>query len=400
MNPAVVNNPVENSKKKPIAKIVKLGILTLALIAVAILGIRWYIQLTTTVTTDNAKVSADLVSISAEVTGKLTDVNVQEGDSVKIGQLLTKVDDSQYLINLQQAKGALDMANANYAKLPDDIESANANLQKAQTAVTAATAQVQSAQAQCQSTQAQYNSARITLADAERQLTNTKALYEAGSVAKESLHTAQSSFDKAQSGLAVAQAVSDAAQAGLISAQASLQSSQAGVTDAQAKLNALNSSQANIYKSQIESAQAAYNNAQLALARTTIKAPIDGNLVRLAALKGQNVSVGTSICTIVDPEQVWVLANIEEKKVERIQPGDKVDIVVDAYPNTVFNGQVEEISGATQSSFSILPTENASGNYTKVAQRISIKISVSQQDNKLKPGMSAGVTIKTNSAGK
>jgi membrane fusion protein (multidrug efflux system) len=118
-------------------------------------------------------------------------------------------------------------------------------------------------------------------------------------------------------------------------------------------------------------------------------------VVRVAALKGQNVSPGTSLFNIVNPARIWVLANIEEKKVARIQIGDGVNISVDAYPDTVFHGRVEEISGATQSSFSILPTENASGNYTKVAQRLPIKISVVQQGDKLKPGMSAVVTIKT-----
>ncbi|RYD01684.1 hypothetical protein N752_29350 [Desulforamulus aquiferis] len=118
-------------------------------------------------------------------------------------------------------------------------------------------------------------------------------------------------------------------------------------------------------------------------------------MVKVAALEGQNVNSGTSLFTLVNPERVWILANIEEKKVARIHIGDKVNIVVDAYPNIIFDGQVEEIAGATQSSFSILPTENASGNFTKVAQRLPIKISVVQQDNKLKPGMSAVVTIKT-----
>ena len=131
------------------------------------------------------------------------------------------------------------------------------------------------------------------------------------------------------------------------------------------------------------------------MSHTTIKAPIDGSLVKLAALKGQYVSSGTSLFTIVNPERIWVVANISEKKIGVIQPGNEVNVAVDAYPDAVFKGQVEEISGATKSTFSILSTDNTAGNYTKVVQWLPVKISVIQQDDKLKPGMSVAVTIKT-----
>ncbi|MCG9967157.1 HlyD family secretion protein [Pelotomaculum terephthalicicum JT] len=361
------NIPIEEPKKKPISKGVRIGILTLAVIAVAIFGIRWYIQLKTTVTTDNAKVSADLVSISAEVSGKLTDVYVQEGDKVEAGQLLAKLDASQYLISASQAEAAWELSKIAVTKLPNDIKSAQMSVAKAESALSAAIAQA--------------GISKLAMEDCKRILDNNTALYQQGAVSKETLESCATKYETAVK-------TWEAANANVNAAQDS-------VSAAQAQLDTLNGTGSASYAAQEKQAKATYDNALLTLERTTVKSPISGSVVKVSALNGQNVSSGTSLFTIVNPERIWVLANIEEKKVARIHIGEKVNIVVDAYPNIVFDGQVEEIGGATQSSFSILPTENTAGNYTKVAQRLPVKISVVQQDNKLKPGMSAVVTIKT-----
>lgn len=363
---AEAGSPIENGKKmKP--KIIRYSIIVLVIAVLAILGIRWYIQLKTTVTTDNAKVSADLVSISAEVAGKLTDVYVQEGDTVKVGQPLAKVDDSQYLITASQAEAGWELSKIAVTKLPNDIESAQKSVAKAQNALSAAVAQ------------ASIN--KLSVEENQRILDKNTALYQSGAISKETLDSCTTKYDTAVKAL-------EAANANVSSAQDS-------VSAAQIQLDTLGKTGSATYAAQEKQAKAAYDNAQLALARTSIKSPINGRVAKVTALKGQNVSSGTSLFTIVNPDKIWVLANIEEKKVARIHIGEEVNVAVDAYPDIVFKGRVEEIAGATQSSFSILPTENASGNYTKVAQRLPVKISVTQQGDKLKPGMSAVVTIKT-----
>jgi membrane fusion protein (multidrug efflux system) len=365
------NIPADKPKKRPLARGVRMGILAVAAMAVAVLGIRWYIQLTTTVTTDNAKVSADLVGISAEVSGKLTDVYVQGGDTVKVGQLLARLDDSQYLIGASQAEAAWELSKISVTKLPNDIKSAQLSVTKAESALAAAKAQAEMK--------------ILDMEDAKRILDKNTALYREGAVSQETLDSSTTKYQTAVKAL-------EAANANVNSAEDS-------VSAAQAQLDTITGTGDATYAAQEKQAKASYDNARLTLEHTAIKSPIAGSVVKVAALNGQNVSPGTSLFTIVNPERIWVLANIEEKKVARIHIGNKVDIVVDAYPGLVFTGQVEEIGGATQSSFSILPTENTSGNYTKVAQRLPIKISVAQQDNKLKPGMSAVVTIRTQSAG-
>lgn len=376
MNPTEANNPIENTKKKQMPGIVRIAILILVIAAVAFFGIRWYIQLATTVTTDNAKVSADFVNISAEVAGKLTDVYVQEGDIVTAGQLLAKVDDSQYLISASQAEAAWELSKIAVTKLPGDIQSAQIDVTKAENALSAAIAQAASN--------------KLAMEDSRRILDQNALLYQQGAISKDTMDSCTTKYNTAV--------------AALEAANANVNSAQDAVQAAQTQLDTLNRTGGATYEAQEKQAKATYNSAHLALEHTNIKSPISGQMVKVTALKGQNVSSGTAsgfttLFTILNPERIWILANIEEDKVARIHIGDKVKVVVDAYPDIVFDGQVEEIAGATQSSFSILPTENTSGNYTKVAQRLPVKISVVQQDNKLKPGMSAVVTIKTKYVG-
>ncbi|OPX91681.1 MAG: putative multidrug resistance protein EmrK [Pelotomaculum sp. PtaB.Bin104] len=286
---------------------------------------------------------------------------------MEVGQLLAKLDDSQYFISASQAEAAWELSKIAVTKLPNDIKSAQMSVTKAESALSAAVAQA--------------DISKLAMEDYKRILDNNTALYQQGAVSKDTLDSCTTKYETAVKTLEAANANVNAAQD--------------SVSAAQAQLDTLNGTGSATYAAQEKQAKATYDNARLTLERTTIKSPISGSVVKVTALNGQNVSSGTSLFTIVNPERIWVLANIEEKKVARIHVGDKVNIVVDAYPNIVFDGQVEEILGATQSSFSILPTENASGNYTKVAQRLPVKISVVQQDNKLKPGMSAVVTIKT-----
>ncbi|MDR3270443.1 MAG: HlyD family secretion protein [Peptococcaceae bacterium] len=362
-----MTDSIEQVKKRAIPKTVRIAIIVVVILALAGVGIRWYIQLSTTVKTDNAKISADLVSISAEVSGRLTEVLLNEGDSVEQGQELATLDDTQYRISLAQAEAAWELSKINVLKLPKDLETARTAVSKAESALVAANAQA--------------NIKQLAMEDSKRAFDNYTALYQQGAISKDTLDNANSKY------LAALQ--------DLDTANANVYAAQDAVTAAQTDLNTLNQTGEGSYDAQEKQAKSAYDNAQLALSRTSIQSPISGNVIKVAALTGQNVSAGTSLFTIVNPEQVWVMANIEEKKVGRILVGDAVSVVVDAYPHTVFSGEVVEIGGATQSSFSILPTENTSGNYTKVAQRFPVKISVVQQEGKLKPGMSAVVTIKT-----
>ena len=353
----------EKKGKKTVVTIVSV----LLVVVIAVGGLWWWNTLRTTISTDNAKVSGDLVDVSSKVAGKLAVLYVKNGQKVTKGQVIAKLDDSQYQINLQQAQAALELAEATYAKLPDDVKSANAAVDKAQTAISSA--------------EAQYKTAQMSLADARRQLDHDKALFDSGAIPKETLVTAQSNYDKAE--LAVE------------AANANEKSGNATLADAQVKVSSLNNSQAAIYKAQIKQAQVTYNNAKLAEDNTVIKAEISGTVLRIPETTGENLIANQTILTISDLNSAWINANIDEKKAGRIKLGQKVDVRIDSYPGQVFPGKVFEVGNSTQSIFNLISTDNSSGNFTKVTQRLPVKIKVLDKGIVLKPGTSAVVTIHT-----
>lgn len=356
---------VKEKRGKKVAATIVCVLLVVAAIATG--GLWWWNTLKTTVSTDNAKVSGDLVDVSSKVAGKLAVLNVKEGQQVTKGQIIAQLDDSQYQINLQQAQAALDLANATYSKLPDDVKSANAAVDKSQTGISSAVAQ--------------YKSAQTSLTDAKRQLDHDKTLFDSGAISKESLDTAQSNYEKAELALEAA--------------DANVKANNATLADAQIKVGSLSSTQAAIYKAQIEQAQVTYNNAKLAEDNTVIKADISGTVLRIPEMVGENLTVGQTILTISDLNSAWINANIDEKKAGRIKEGQKVDVRIDSYPGKILLGKVIAIGNSTQSIFNLISTDNSSGNYTKVTQRLPVKIKVQNKGVVLKPGTSAVVTIHT-----
>lgn len=357
----------EETKTNGGGKQIQKLVLVVVLLGCAIGGFLWWKDLSTSVKTDNAKVAGDIVDVSPKVSGRIEKIVVQEGENVKAGQVIATLDKAQYKINAKQSQAALELAEANYSKLPNDIRSMQATVDKAEDGL--------------DSSVSQAKAASVTLKDAKRALDQAEALYAGEAVSEEALQTARSKYE--------------AAEASYAAAQANIKSYQAGVDDALAKSGALDNTSAKIYKAQLKQAQAAYDSAQLALNNSVITAPVTGTVARITLQAGETVSAGQTIVTIVDLDSTWITANIEEKKVTRIEPGQKVDVSIDAYPSISFSGTVKRIGGATQSTFALIPTENTSGNYTKVAQRLTVTIDVDKQGKQLKPGMSAIIKIHT-----
>lgn len=366
VNEAIDNQLDKNNRNK--GKFIKLGLIAALLVGI-IGGYLWWNNLRNYISTDNAKVSGDIVDLSPKVTGRLETLAAQEGDIVQAGQLLAEIDNAQMKINLEQAQAALTLGQANYDKLPDDLKSAQAGVEKAQQNVAA--------------TQAQLKAAEVAAADTQRILAQSEQLYQSGAVSQEALTLTASAYAKAQ-------AAAEGARAAVLANQAAL-------VDSQIKVNSLDKTGAAIYLAQLQQAQAAYETAQLNLANAVIKAPISGTVVRVALQVGENVSAGQTILSISDLSNTWISVNIEEDKYGRLQVGQEVQVQIDAYPGTTFSGKVTELGGATLSTFALIPTENTAGNYTKVTQRFSCKITVDKKGQVLKPGMSALIKIHTGS---
>jgi membrane fusion protein (multidrug efflux system) len=343
-----------------------IGVLVLLL---AIAGGIWYWHyLQVIISTDDAQVTGDIADISPKIAGRLDKIDVSEGDTVAVGQELAELDNDALLVAMNQAEGALELAKANYEKLPDDIKSAQAGADKATQGLLAAQAQVKVDQ--------------FALSDAQRDLNETQALYSSGAASQEALDNAQSKCGSAQAKL-------DADTANVQSAQSSLQNTQAN-------LDAVNNTSADSYQAELKQAQAAYDNAKLTYNESFIYATISGTVVRVPGVVGEYLAPGAPILSISNLQSTWVVANVEETDYGRIHLGQKVDVRVDAYPGRIFTGQVIELGGATQSTFDLLPVESDTGNYTKITQRMPVKIAVTDKDNSiLKPGMSVEVKIHT-----
>ncbi|MDD3364538.1 MAG: HlyD family secretion protein [Syntrophomonas sp.] len=350
-------------------KIIKIVVLLAVLLGGMVGGYIWWNNLRTSISTDNAKVVGDIVDISPKVAGRLEELSVQEGAYVEAGQIVAVLDNAQYKINLNQAKASLDISKANYDKLPDDLKSTQATVEKSRNNIL--------------TSQAQVKSSEVAVADAKRNLAQNESLFQNESISKEVLETSRSSYAKAQ--------------ATLEASQATVMANQAALQESQAKMDSLDKTGAAIYLAQLEQAQATYDNAQLALTNSIIKAPISGTVVRLALQVGENVSPGQTIITISNLDTTWISANIEEDKSSRVKVGQDVDVKIDSFPGILFAGKVSELGGATQSTFALISSENSSGNYTKVTQRFSFKITVDKKGLVFKPGMSAVIKIHTGS---
>jgi membrane fusion protein (multidrug efflux system) len=348
-----------------------IGILILS---AAIAGGIWYWHaLRVTISTDNAQVAGNIVVISPKVSGRLVKLYVKEGDTVTAGEEMAELDHSSLLAALNQAKAALGLTQANYDQLPYSIRSAQATVDKDQQ--------------ELQASRDQVNKDQSSLSNAQQDLDQASTLYSSGAASKDTLDADQMAYQQAQATMG-----SDAAN--VLAAQAT-------VADDQAQLDEVDNTGAEIYHAQLKQAQAAYDSAKLSYEESFIYAPVSGTVVQVPAIVGEtmlgeDVSQEQEILSICDLQTTWVVANIDEGKFGRLRLGQRVDVRVDAYPGHVFSGKIIELGKATQATFSLIPAQNDSGNYTKVSQLLPVKIEIANKDGLiLDPGMSVEVTIHT-----
>jgi membrane fusion protein (multidrug efflux system) len=330
-------------------------------IALATWGVRRWIFSRHHVTTDNAQVDGHITSIAPRIAGFIDRVLVEENQHVKAGDTLVVLDRRDLMNKLEQAE---------------------ADLRNAQAAVGSQRTAGQ-AEAQLQATRAQAASAKAAVAAAEANYRQANADYERyQSLAASKIIPAQQ-LDAAQSARDAAAANLEAARRQAAAAGSQVSASGAAVRAADARL---------------ASAQAAVDNARLQLSYATLLAPDDGIVAKRNAEPGALVQVGQNLLSLVPEEQVWVTANLKETQLANVRVGDAAEFTVDGYPGRTFHGKVESLSPATGARFSLLPPDNATGNFTKVVQRVPVRIAVDNQadpGHPLRPGMSVDITITT-----
>jgi membrane fusion protein (multidrug efflux system) len=367
--------------------------------------------------TDDAQVDGHLAPISAKVAGSVLEVLVDVNYQVKTGQVLVRLDPRDYQARVDQLKAALAsaeaQANAAHANVPlvrgttttttagaaAQVASAQADYQRAQVAATQAetsgiaAAQANVAQADANNRKAQADLARMRPLIAKEEISKQQfdSYTAAADVAAAQLRAAQEQLTGARQ---TAQNARDAARA----AGARVQQAQAGLAESRANQRQVNvtAAQAKSATASIQQARANLAAAELDLSYTTIVAPMDGEVTNKSVEPGQIVQPGQGLMTIVPLRDVWVTANFKETQLARVRPGQRAEVKVDMYGRTI-PGRVDSIAGATGARTSLLPPENATGNFVKVVQRIPVKIAFDSlpQGVVLRPGMNVDVTIIT-----
>ena len=367
--------------------------------------------------TDDAEVDGHLDPISAKVSGSVREVLVDVNQQVKAGQVLARLDPRDYQAKVAQEQAALDVAqaqaNAAQVGVPmtrattasgisgaaAQVSAAQAEYERARVAaqqagtsgIAVAQAAVAQAEANNQKAQADLGRMRPLLAKAEISQQQFDAYQAAARVAAAQLHGAQEQLSAAQQTAASARAAEQSAGARVGAARAALSESRAGeqqvsVTAAQAKSAA----------AAVERARANLQAAELQLSYCTIVSPADGEVTQKAVEPGQIVQPGQGLMTIVPLHDVWITANFKETQLAKVRPGQKAEVHVDMYDATI-EGRVDSIAGATGARTSLLPPENATGNFVKVVQRIPVKIVFDRLPRGivLRPGMNVDATILT-----
>ncbi|QFU16215.1 HlyD family secretion protein [Microvirga thermotolerans] len=318
-------------------------------------GYHWWTVGRFTVSTDDAYVQADITILSAKVSGYVSSVAVSNNQSVKAGDLIAKIDDGDYRLALQAAKDKLATQQSAVARIGQQIEAARASVAQAEAQVAAAKAEAERA---------------------------------AGDFARQQ-QLAQSNY--------ASKATFENAKAERDRADANVKSAQAALALAQANVDVLAAQRAEAQRAVAEQ-QTAVEKAERDISFTEIRAPVDGVIGNKAVEVGTFVQPGARLAAIVPLDSVHVDANFKETQLAALRPGQKVHLTVDAYPEADIVGTVESVAPASGAVFSLLPPENATGNFTKIVQRVPVRIEVSEEAARtgmLRPGLSVVVSVNT-----
>jgi len=351
--------------------------------------------------TDDAQIEADVVPIASRVPGMVKRVAVVENQRVKKGDLLVELDDADNLARAQQAEAELETARAQAAAADAQAAVAAAGARggfsTAQAQVTGSSANVSSARAQVEAARAGLQRAEADARKASLDLERDRKLHAANVVPQARLDDAQAENDVKQAALSQARANLSAAEEGLRAAESRVGEARGRFEQsAQVKPQiAAAEAQARLAHGREKSAEAALQLARLQLSYTKISATEDGVVSRLSVHEGQLVQAGQPIAALV-PVETYVVANFKETQIGRMKAGETVEVKIDAFPGRTLQGKVESLSGGTGSRFSLLPPDNASGNFVKVVQRVPVRIAWVDPpaDLPLRAGLSADVTVR------
>jgi membrane fusion protein, multidrug efflux system len=367
--------------------------------------------------TDDAQVDGHIVPIAARVGGTVLSVTVEDNQHVAAGQILAEIDPRDYRVALQRAEADFADAQAALAAaqagIPitsttaaSQVSSAGANVERAKAGTDAANRDVEAARARLGSMQARLREAQANATKTARDLERMKQLVAEDEVSQQQYDAAVAGAEAAHATVESAQAaVAEATQAVSVAESRRIQAGGA-VTQAEAELRTAHTgpeqvtvtrARAQSAEARVAQAKAALEQATLNMGYTVVKAPMAGRVSKKSVEAGQVIQPGQPLLAIVPIEDIWITANFKETQLKDMRPGQRVSIEVDAYDRS-YQGKVDSIAAATGARFSLLPPENATGNYVKVVQRVPVKIVLEKgqdPEHLLRPGMSVVPTVFT-----
>jgi membrane fusion protein (multidrug efflux system) len=369
-------------------------------------------------TTDDAQVDAHVAQISARVGGTVMRVLVRDNQPVEGDATLVEIDPRDYQIAVDKARAELADAEAaamaarsnvpiTSTAAEGGIASAQGSLDQAQAGVEQAGKTVEGARARLASASSRVREVEANASKAAKDVERLKGLLAKDEIAQQmydaavasadaqraALEGAKSQVTEAETGVHVAESRLVQAQAGVMPARAQMRSAQTGPDQVQAIR-----ARAAAAEAHAQQARAVLAQAELNLEHATVKAPMKGLVSRKTVETGQNVQPGQPLLAIIPLDEVWVTANFKETQLKNMRPGQKATLTVDAFGGREFNGHVDSIAGATGARFSLLPPENATGNFVKVVQRVPVKIVLDpgqDPEHLLRPGLSVEPTVYT-----
>jgi membrane fusion protein (multidrug efflux system) len=375
-------------------------LIAIVALVVGVGGVLVWRYLSSFESTDDAQVDVHLYPVSARVSGYVLKVNVDDNQYVQQGTVLVEIDPRDYELAVEQARADLANAEATAQSLkitvPITSVSTTSQLKSTASDVEGASAGVLAAEKQFTASHAQLEQAEAVNVRAQNDLQRYQTLVEKQEVARQVYDQALATAKASAAAVAAAQADEAAAQQMVTQARSRLAQAQASHQYAQTGPQQVSSTQARVQAAiaDVQQKRAALAQAELNLGYTKIVAPVSGE-VNKTVVVGLNVQPGQQLLTVVPLDQVWITANFKETQLKHMRVGQKAEIDVDSSGRT-FKGHVDSIAGATGPVFSLLPPENATGNYVKIVQRIPVKIVLEpgeNHDHQLRPGMNVVPTV-------
>jgi membrane fusion protein (multidrug efflux system) len=347
--------PALEPAKKRTLRYTLLGAACLGMLAGGVYGYDWYVSGRFIESTDNAYLRADQVSMAPQVAGQVADIYVKDNQQVVAGQPLVKIDPRRYEMAVREAEATVAARQADAAKSEADLKQQDLVIAQAE---------------------ADLENAEANADLAQTELDRTSPLAARGVQTQQQVDEKQSALDQTKSTIRLKKAVVDASRQQVSSLQAMVEQAHA----------------------QLAASQESLSQARIDLSETVVRSPVDGKIGDKTVQVGQFAQAGTLLLTVVPVEQIYLVANYKETQIGDMRPGQPATISVDAYPGLEMKGTVDSFSPGTGARFALLPPENATGNFTKIVQRVPVRIKLDSGTKNippLVPGMSIEVSVDT-----